>query len=467
MSASPSQHRVVLIDPEEEFVEWATKHLKAPDLTIDGFHRPDEALASCKDNIPSLVIAEYALQPFNGLELLKKLRLQNPSTLVILTTGIPPNSAVIEAMRLGGYDFLRKSSLAYELRPTVESALQTIEEMAAEPAAKPKKAIDPKEALGNVIIGESPAIQNVLKMIGRVSRSDAPVLITGESGCGKEVVAKAVHQFSSRAAKPFVAINCAAIPETLLESELFGHEKGSFTGAMQQRVGRFEQGNGGTLFLDEIGEMPILVQSKLLRVLQEAEFSRVGGNQTLKANVRIVAATNRDPEGAIAGGSFREDLYYRLNVVRIHIPPLRERIDDIKPLAEHFLDRISITRKGPKLRFSLGAMRVLQNYNWPGNVRELENIVQRAAVLATGNIIMPRDLPVSESTNDDNAPAASIDTSLRQLVEDHMTGSQDVPVIDALRNLIAPIVAEMTPDKATVAKHLDLSSKQADEIIDR
>ncbi|QQL43893.1 sigma-54-dependent transcriptional regulator [Sulfuriroseicoccus oceanibius] len=454
-ATNTAQHRIVLIDPEEEFLLWAGKHLQAPDLRIDTFQRTEEALASCKKDPPSLVIAEYALQPFNGVELLKKLRLQTPKTLVILTTGIPPNSAVIETMRLGGYDFLRKSALPYELRPTVESALQTIEEMAAEPAAKRQKAVDPQEALGNVIIGESPAIQNVLKMIGRVSRSDAPVLITGESGCGKEVVAKAVHQFSTRAAKPFVAINCAAIPETLLESELFGHEKGAFTGAMQQRIGRFEQGNGGTLFLDEIGEMPILVQSKLLRVLQEAEFSRVGGNQTLKANVRVVAATNRDPEGAIAAGTFREDLYYRLNVVRIHIPPLRERTDDIKPLAEHFLHRISATRKGPTLRFSLGAMHMLQNYNWPGNVRELENVVQRAAVLATGNIIMPRDLPIKDGdATPAAAPAASLDTPLRQLIEEQLSSNPDTPLIETLRKLITPAVADLTPDAESAAKHL-------------
>jgi len=305
-------------------------------------------------------------------------------------------------------------------------------------------------------------MQDVLKLIGRVSRSDAPVLITGESGCGKEVVARAVHRFSPRASKPFVAINCAAIPETLLESELFGHEKGAFTGAMQQRIGRFEQGNGGTLFLDEIGEMPIMVQSKLLRVLQEGEFSRVGGNQTLKSNVRIVAATNRDPEKSIAAGQFREDLYYRLNVVRIHIPPLRERIDDIMPLAEHFRERICRGRSGPSLRFSLGAMRVLQNYNWPGNVRELENVVQRAAVLATGNIIMPRDLPLAEHEADRAADsAAHVRRVLRTFaasVLDHRGEQNDASVlIDQIREMLAKDVAKHTSNDIEAAKALGLT----------
>ena len=458
-SASHSVHHIVVVDPEAAFIEWASKHLEAPDVQISGFTDPEKALAACKANPPSLVIAEYVLKPYTGLDLLKKLKLQTPSALVILTTGTPPNPAVIEAMRLGGYDFLRKSSLQYELRPVVESALQTVEEMAAEPTAS--RSLDPDSgSLGDIIIGESAAMQEILKLIGRVSRSDAPVLITGESGCGKEVVARAVHRFSPRSAKPFVAINCAAIPETLLESELFGHEKGSFTGAMQQRIGRFEQANGGTIFLDEIGEMPITVQSKLLRVLQESEFSRVGGNQVLTANVRIVAATNRDPEQSIAAGQFREDLYYRLNVVQIHIPPLRERTDDIMPLAEHFRERIGRGRSGPSLRFSLGAMRVLQSYNWPGNVRELENVVQRAAVLATGSIIMPRDLPLTEHQSQESKddPASALKAKLYQYATDVLDNTDDPSeLIAQLRAMLAPAISKHTKNDSDAAKALGLT----------
>ena len=239
-------------------------------------------------------------------------------------------------------------------------------------------------------------MQSVFKMVGRVAMSDAPVLVTGESGSGKELVARAIHHYSERSKKSLLAINCAAIPENLLESELFGHEKGSFTGAATQRIGRFEQCNGGTLFLDEIGEMPLAVQSKLLRVLQEGEFSRVGGNATIKANVRIVAATNRNLEQAIAVKEFREDLYYRLNVVGIHLPPLRARIEDIPLLAEYFLSRIANQQHRPLLQLSGEAIKVMQAYPWPGNVRELQNTMQRACVLAASDVLLPKDLPLGQ-----------------------------------------------------------------------
>jgi DNA-binding NtrC family response regulator len=222
-------------------------------------------------------------------------------------------------------------------------------------------------------------------------------LITGESGCGKEVVARAIHRFSARQHKEFVAINCAAIPENLLESELFGHEKGSFTGAVALRVGRFEQCDGGTLFLDEIGDMPLPVQSKILRVLQEGEFSRVGGNQTLRTDVRILAATNRPLEQDVETNRFREDLFYRLNVIRIHIPPLRERHEDVLPLANFFLQRLAREHRLPPHRLSEEAIRHLEDHHWPGNVRELENTLARACVLATADVLLPKDIPLGSA----------------------------------------------------------------------
>jgi two-component system nitrogen regulation response regulator GlnG len=240
-------------------------------------------------------------------------------------------------------------------------------------------------------------MQQVFKLVGRVAASDVPVMITGESGTGKELIARALHLYSQRSHKTFLAINCAAIPETLLESELFGHEKGAFTGANSLRIGRFEQCDGGTLFLDEIGEMPLATQSKLLRVLQEGEFSRVGGNQTLRTDVRIVAATNRNLEQEVAAKNFREDLFYRLNVVRIHLPPLRQRVEDIRLLAEYFLRRIANRQLKPMLRLSEEAIRVLEAYSWPGNVRELENTMQRASVLATTDVLLPQDIPLGQS----------------------------------------------------------------------
>jgi DNA-binding NtrC family response regulator len=273
-------------------------------------------------------------------------------------------------------------------------------------------------------------------MVGRVSHSDAPVMITGESGSGKELVARAIHHYSSRNTKSFVAINCAAIPEQLLESELFGHEKGSFTGAAGQRVGRFEQCNGGTLFLDEIGDMPLQLQSKILRVLQDGEFSRVGGNVTLQANVRIVAATNKNLEEEVSKKSFREDLFYRLNVVRIQLPPLRMRIEDIRLLAEYFLRKVAVQKALPQLKISEEAVRKLESHNWPGNVRELENTIQRACVMATSDLLLPMDVPLGlASVEASAAPAAAVNPaaiSVEMAIEALLRAAQADPNVQLL-----------------------------------
>ena len=383
---------LLIIDPESDFLDWAQRHLSTAEVRVTTAAGAEEGLKLFASLKPDLVFLEYHLKPVNGLEILKRLRQHDPQVLVILCTAWPPTNAVIEAMKLGAFDFLRKESLTYDLRPVVENALRTRE---AAREARPADAGPPLD-LSDVMIGHSPAMQAVFKMIGRVSRSDAAIMITGESGCGKEVVARAIQRFSLRTGREFVAINCAAIPETLLESELFGHEKGSFTGATAQRQGRFEQCDGGTLFLDEIGDMPMHVQTKLLRVLQEGEFSRVGGNETLKTDVRIIAATNRNLEREVERGKFREDLFYRLNVVRIHIPPLRERPEDIRPLALFFLQRLAKKKNNARLRFSDDALALMESYNWPGNVRELENTLQRAVVLAHAEIITSADLPLGE-----------------------------------------------------------------------
>jgi two-component system nitrogen regulation response regulator GlnG len=311
-------------------------------------------------------------------------------------------------MKMGAFDFVRKEQLPFNLKIVVDSALKAAAELKAANTFKPVLTIEQHQ---EEIVGRSDAMQQVFKMIGRVAASDAPVMITGESGSGKELVARAIHNYSTRSGKSFLAINCAAIPENLLESELFGHEKGSFTGAHSQRIGRFEQSDNGTLFLDEIGEMPVQVQSKILRVLQEGEFSRVGGNQTIRANVRIVCATNKNLEEEVAQKRFREDLFYRLNVVRIHLPPLRSRQEDIRQLAEYFLQKIAHHKHKPPLKLSEEAARVLEGYPWPGNVRELENTIQRASVLATADVLLPKDIPLGQVS-----PSSS---------EQHINGSGD------------------------------------------
>jgi two-component system nitrogen regulation response regulator GlnG len=382
---------ILLVDPETDFLEWAQNQLATPTTRVLCATTADEAYKSYNAENPDLLISETHLMPFSGLELLARVRQRDPNALVILMSAFGTTQSVIESMKLGAFDYLRKESLPFNLKPVVDAALNAQAEMRSATAFKPQLTV---EQYQDSLVGQSQAMQQVFKMIGRVSHSDAPVMITGESGSGKELVARAIHHYSSRSTQPFIAINCAAIPENLLESELFGHEKGAFTGAATQRIGRFEQSNGGTLFLDEIGDMPLAVQSKILRVLQEGEFSRVGGNLTIKTDVRIIAATNKTLEQEVAKRQFREDLFYRLNVVRMHLPPLRQRREDIRLLAEYFVKKIATQKHLPHLKLSEEALRVLEDYPWPGNVRELENTIQRACVLATSDVLLPKDLPL-------------------------------------------------------------------------
>jgi len=394
MPAASEEDTLLLVDPDHDFLDWATKHLAAKDLRI---LRCDDAAKAVKvvEKTPvAVVVASMELQPFDGMELVGRITATNPNALVILTTGFPTTGQIIEATQRGAHDVLRKESLSFELRQIVESAFQIHEDRrSADRTETPQPMMD-----GRVkIIGNSRPLQNVFKMVGRVARSDAPVLISGESGTGKELVAKAVHEYSPRRKSEMITINCGAIPENLLESELFGHEKGSFTGAIARRAGRFEQADGGTLFLDEIGDMPLSIQVKLLRVLQDGTFSRVGSNETLKTDVRIVAATHKNLASEVTGGRFREDLYYRLNVVELRIPPLRERPEDIPLLAEFFLQNITRKNGMARIRLSSEAIATLQEHHWPGNVRELENTIARACALAASSVLLPDDLPFTSA----------------------------------------------------------------------
>ena len=388
--ADPREPTILLVDPDHDYLKWATKHLAADDLRILRCDDADKAAKVIEKTEVDLVIADIQLQPFDGMALLQRIRAAAPTTLTILTTGFPSTGQVIEATQQGAHDVLRKESLPFELRPVVENALQTAEALRS--AAEPEAAETPRNEGRIKIIGVSKVLQDVFKVVGRVASSDAPVLVTGESGTGKELVAKAIHEYSPRRQKELLAINCGAIPDSLLESELFGHEKGSFTGAIARRAGRFEQADGGTLFLDEIGDMPASVQVKLLRVLQDGTFSRVGSNETQTTDARIVAATNKNLAEEVTAGRFREDLYYRLNVVEVKLPPLRERPEDIPLLAEFFLRRISRKNGMARIRLSAEATAVLQGHRWPGNVRELENTMARACALAGSNVLLPADI---------------------------------------------------------------------------
>ena len=385
---------LLLVDPDLDFLDWATKHLAAKDLRVLRCENAANAVKVIAKTPVSVVVAAMELEPFDGMELLGRILQQSPQTLVVLTAGFPTTGQIIEATQRGAHDVLRKESLAFELRPVVETALQTQDDRRS--AGRPDEAM-PKHDGRVKMIGISRALQEVFKLVGRVARSDAPILIAGESGTGKELVAKAVHEYSPRRQREMITINCGAIPENLLESELFGHEKGSFTGAIARRAGRFEQADGGTLFLDEIGDMPLSIQVKLLRVLQDGSFSRVGANETLKTDVRIVAATHKNLTEEVAAGRFREDLYYRLNVVEIKIPALRERLEDIPLLAEYFLQRITKKNGMARIRISAEAVATLQSHDWPGNVRELENTIARACALASSHILLPADIPMASA----------------------------------------------------------------------
>ena len=392
MEDHPGQ-TILLVDQDHDFLEWATKHLNADGLRILRCDAADKAAKVIEKTAVDVVIADLQLQPFDGLELLSRIRQGSPDSLVILTAGFPSTGQVIEATQQGAHDVLRKEALPFELRPVVETALQIAEERRSH-TQQPDPEL-PRLDSRIKIIGVSRALQDVFKIVGRVARSDAPVLITGESGTGKELVAKAVHEYSPRRQREFLAITCGAIPENLLESELFGHEKGAFTGAIAKRAGRFEQADGGTLFLDEIGDMPLSVQVKLLRVLQDGTFSRVGSNETITADARIVAATNKNLAAEVSAGRFREDLYYRLNVVEVKLPALRERPEDIPLLAEYFLQRITRKNGMARIRLSAEAVALLQGHRWPGNVRELENTIARACALASSHVLLPNDIPLA------------------------------------------------------------------------
>ncbi len=391
------EHTVLIADSETDFVEWASRQLDAAEIRVVTASRADDALALFIKEKPDLTIIDLHMQPYSGTELLSRIRSRDSNAFVLLISQFSTTQVVIEAMKLGAFDFVRKEGLAFNFRIVVETALREHSQMRAATTSTPKLSVEQHQ---DSIVGHSAAMQQVFKLVGRVAGSDAPVMITGESGTGKELVARAIHHHSHRTTKTYVAINCAAIPEQLLESELFGHEKGAFTGAVGQRIGRFEQCDGGTLFLDEIGDMPLPLQGKILRVLQDGHIVRVGGNQSVRTDVRIIAATNRNLEVEVAEKRFREDLFYRLNVVRIQLPPLRQRIEDIRLLAEHFVQKVATEKRLPRLKLSEEAVRVLEAHNWPGNVRELENTIRRACVLSTSDILMPKDIPLGQGAAD-------------------------------------------------------------------
>ncbi len=384
---------LLVVDDEPNVCYSLEKALRSETLNVISAGTAREGIERVRRDGPDVVILDVRLPDASGLEAYGRIREIDPRLPVIVVTAYATTETAIEAMKLGAYEYLLKPVDLHQLRELVAGALE-LSRLGRVPAVLGEPAPE-RVAPADCMIGRSAAMQNVYKAIGRVAPQQVTVLILGESGTGKELVARAIYQHSRRSREPLLAINCAAIPETLLESELFGHEKGAFTGADRRRIGKFEQASGGTIFLDEVGDMSTSIQAKLLRLLQEQRFERVGGNETIQTDVRIIAATNQDLAALVASGQFRQDLYYRLNVFTVHVPPLREHMEDLPLLVDHFLGRMN-RELGKRVRtVAPEAMRLLEEHSWPGNVRELESTLKYALVHATADVLTPGCLPYS------------------------------------------------------------------------
>jgi two-component system response regulator AtoC len=440
---------ILIADDDEPIRDLLRDILEPEGASIRLAASGKEVLAAIDADEPDVTICDVRMPPPDGLAVLQALREKGVDLPVLIITAQPSSTMTIEAMQKGAYDYIAKPFDPDEILHTVQRALEhrRLTRLVANLQSKNKDS-----EVTDTLIGRSAAMQQVYKLVGRVAGSDATVLITGESGTGKELVAHVLHRSSGRAQGPFVAVNCAALPETLLESELFGHEKGAFTGAMAQRKGRFEQASKGTIFLDEIGEISPATQKKLLRVLQERTFERVGGNVPIKADVRIIAATNRDLLEEARNGAFREDLYYRLNVVNVHMPPMRDRQDDIPLLVDHFLHKHRFSGDKPS-RIAESAMTQLMEHEWPGNVRQLENTIERAVVLAQGGLIGPEHLLLSDNIS---AREQILDGALSRLIG----GTEDLPTLlaDLRRRLIALALERTHGDHAAAARLLGVDT---------
>ena len=382
--------RILIVEDEEHDRQQLQYLLEAdPEIKVDSTSNGRIALEWLAERNYSIILTDLRMAGFDGMDLIREIQKRGLPVTVIVMTGDTSIHEAVEAIRLGAYDFLLKPIDLDYLRLVMNRALR--ERQLLDQVRNLRAQLQSSYSFQN-ILSKNPRMHALFELIHNVADSNSTVLIEGETGTGKEQVARAIHSTSSRRAEPLVAVNCAALPETLLESELFGHEKGAFTSAVGQRRGRFEMANGGSLFLDEVGDVPAPMQAKLLRVLQERRFERVGGVETIEVDVRVIAATNRSLQQLVKDGKFREDLYYRFNVVKIDLPPLRERTEDIPVLATHFIEKYSRPGEAPK-QLSPDAMEILMNYSWPGNIRQLENTIERACITTRGPIIHTQNLP--------------------------------------------------------------------------
>jgi two-component system response regulator AtoC len=443
---------ILIVDDEANLRKTLAQILSTRGYSVLEADDGASAINLLQDSTPDLIFSDWKMPQMGGGEFLQHLRSQPrlASIPVIVITAYGSSHSAIEAVRLGAYDFVTKP---FDLDEIVLAAERALDHSSLNREVIRLRAQGgPGQTTGTGrLIGSSGPMLDVFIMIGKVAETDSTVLICGESGTGKELVAEAIHNYSQRKDKPFVVVNCAAIPENLLESELFGHERGAFTGAIGRKTGRFEMAEEGTIFLDEIGELSPGLQSKLLRVLQEHTFERVGGAETIRGNFRVIAATNRDLEASVRERVFREDLFYRLNVVRIPIPPLRERRSDIVPLAEYFLRTYSNKNGLPTVGFSDEAVLMLQNYFYPGNVRELENMVERAILMARGRVLMPEHFPTKTSGNGTGDP--------KQLEIELLSLPFHKSIAELERRLIEKAIKESAGNKSDAANRLQINRR--------
>ena len=451
---------ILIIDDDDQLRNSFKKLLSEEGYKVDSAASGESGLNFVKKEVPDIVILDMRLPGMNGLETFRAIRKIEPKLPVIIMTAFGTTETAIEATKLGAFDYILKPFDIPDMLSLVKQAISASRFM----RSPVEMDTFPDKASKDAIVGRSIKMQDVYKAIGRVSQTDATVLIRGESGTGKELVVRAIYQHSLRADKPFLVINCVAIPETLLESELFGYEKGAFTGAAHRRVGKIEQAHGGTVFLDEIGDMPLNLQAKILRLLQEKSIERLGGSENISADVRIIAATNRDLESAILEGRFREDLYYRLKVVTIGLPPLRERESDIPVLTDYLLSKFSDENGIKNPGITEEAKTMFLKHSWPGNVRELANTIQKALIFNRGAPISSDDIAkaIKEQTHESDPNSESGDQALLQWVRKELTTRTGENLFDSCMDSIASILISEAlnicgGNRSKAAKLLDLS----------
>jgi nitrogen regulation protein NR(I) len=452
---------ILIVDDDAQLRQSFEKLLTAEGHTVKTAASGEAAISLVKAAVPDLVIMDVRMPGMSGLEAFRAIHEIEPKLPVIIMTAFGTTETAIEATKLGAFEYVLKPfENIQDILALIGQALEAGRFM----RSRVELDVAPDTAAADAIIGRSKPMQEVYKAIGRVAPTDATVLIRGDSGTGKELVARAIYQHSLRSAKPFLVINCVAIPETLLESELFGYEKGAFTGAVNRRVGKFEQAHGGTVFLDEIGDMPFSIQAKILRLLQERSIERLGGREPIPVDVRIIAATNRDLEAALAQGRFREDLYYRLKVVTLWLPPLKERAQDITLLAEYFLARFAKEMGMGNPGTTAEAKMLLQNYPWPGNVRELANAMQKALIFSRGYPIHPEDVSraIGGESLAKEAGDQQADEIVRQWVRQTLAAGEGKDVFEACMDRFASLIISEALDltggnRSRAAKILGIS----------